>query len=194
MAIISRTTWNKFTQEEKEKVREIREILKESDKPYILDSEGLDHKAQLSLLDNLFSEETLSKPLTYEEVAKELFMGKDCYYTDFGGAIRKTEADYKDYQSAGFCTSQKQAEKLLAINKLLNVAAYLNQGWNPKWELMLEWEEVWVIGLEEGEIQVSSVLKEDTHSDIVYFRTEGLANQAIQILGEDVIRLALGDY
>ena len=40
-------------------------------------------------------------------------------------------------------------------------------------------------------------MREMTKEDInnpVYFRTEELAKQCVSILGEDVIRTALGDY
>lgn len=144
----------------------------------------------------LFGSHNLNpKPLTYEDVARELFFGRYCYYTEFEGTVRGTEADYKDYQSAGHCTSPKQAIKLLMINKLLNVAKYLNGDWKPDWSYT---EEKWAIGIDpdNNRVKIVRVFGNDRFNrHLVYFRTEELAQQAIQILGEETIKLALStDY
>ena len=181
MPIISKETWDKFTQEEKAKIRQaMKEIPNEK-------------SSVETLLIELFPAEALKpKPLTYKDAARELFMGKHCYYTDFGGLIKKTEADYKDYKSAGYCISVKQAKKLLAINKLLNVAKFLNGDWEPDWENLDE--EKWSIYLDHDDNTINVNSTNFTQHQMVYFRTRELAEQAIQILGEDTIRLALGDY
>lgn len=131
--------------------------------------------------------------LTYEDVAKKLFYNNINTYciSDIGSVL-----SYKcgsTYIYPNNCVSKKQAEKLLAINKLMNVAKYLNDGWQPNW-----------INEEEGKyyIQIDNICN-DLHIDctglfndsIVYFKTEELAEQAIEILGEETIRLALStDY
>lgn len=67
----------------------------------------------------------IKKVLSYEDVARELFRNKDGYICSF--------SYLKDWECTT-CTSQKQAEKLIAINKLMNVAKYLNNGWIPNWD------------------------------------------------------------
>ena len=186
MSIISKTTWDKFTQEEKEVIRD-----------GYLSLAKINADTTCRHYEMLFGKENLhTQPLTYEDVARELFKGV-FWYIDVGNDDCQISSQPKIhvdilYRNATLCTSHKQAEKLLAINKLLNVAAYLNKNedgspWNPDWENRDE--KKWGIDLTDGEITVTHTLTYQT--SIVYFRTEGLAQQAIQILGEDTVRLAL---
>lgn len=127
------------------------------------------------------------KSLTYEGVAKELFESTTSYYITSTGKIAKNEYNcyYKDPNTA---TSKKQLEKLLAINKLMNVAKYLNGDWKPDWN-------------NEREVKYSIFINSHNtlcisdyttcNSGIVYFKRRELAQQAIDILGGDTIRLAL---
>ena len=74
------------------------------------------------------------KKLTYEDVARELFANKPCFYVDIVGKIvEATELDLSVVEQLNNCTSRRQAEKNLAINKLMNVAKYLNGDWQPDW-------------------------------------------------------------
>lgn len=110
------------------------------------------------------------KNLTYEDVARELFSDNNAYY-----------ANYK-------CASEKQAEKLLAINRLMNVAKYINDGWQPDWHNCNE-SKYYIEILHNDEICVTflAALK----GGDIYFKSKELAEKAIEILGEDTIRLAL---
>lgn len=104
MSIISQETWDSLIpDEEKEKVRQdYQNIIEAKRKISCTNDEISGAKYQMELL---FGKENL-QPLTYDDVAKELFGGKkfmtvECHFTSY-----------------------KQAEKLLAINKLLNVCAW----------------------------------------------------------------------
>ena len=143
----------------------------------------------------IFGKENLqTQPLTYEDVEKELICktpsDKVAHMMPFG------EFPYKGLGTPYFF-SPKQAEKLLAINKLLNVAAYLNKNedgtpWKLDWENMTPDDKVWSLGIDENEIRAYYVQKYDgARAEIVYFRTKQLVEQAVQILGEDTVRLAL---
>lgn len=133
------------------------------------------------------------KPLTYENIARDLF--KDEFYF-----IKETgEIGYQDLEGVEalmdephIASSEKQLSKLLAINKLLNVAKYLNGNWKPNWLDASEEKWQFQLSAEEGlEIRVYVAI----NSGIVYFRTEELAQQALKILGEETIYLALStDY
>ena len=57
------------------------------------------------------------KAITYDDVINELFKGNDRYIYSF---------IYNNVWSDVACTSSKQVEKLLAMNKLMNVAKYFN--------------------------------------------------------------------
>lgn len=160
------------------------------------------------LLEELYGSHNLNpKPLTYEDVAEELFDSTDTFYISDVGSIILAEGGrliYDKYKLPNNSTSRQQAEKLLAINKLLNVAKYLNGDWKPDWEN--NEEEKWTIRLVWNENN-KPVIKVGFYfgtadgtighcnNTFVYFRTKELAEQAIQILGEETIRLALStDY
>ena len=90
-----------------------------------------------------------------------------------------------------FIASEKQLEQLLALNKLMNVAKYLNGDWEPDFtdnthkfyiyynyislEFKIEWSVNW-------------------RRSIIYFKSEKLALQAIEILGEEEVKKALGIF
>lgn len=129
----------------------------------------------------------VEEKLTYEKIAEKLFKFETHYYIDSNGVIRKNSAGWKCPNAAP--TSQ-QLEKLLALNKLMNVAYYLNDGWEPNWNDG---------GQEKFYIYYNSAVKTLNVSanfyyngGVVYFKSKEIAKQAIQILGEDIVKLALG--
>jgi hypothetical protein len=125
------------------------------------------------------------KQLTYEDVCESLF-DKGHYYTDGNGNILFVNWTNECPNNA---STQHQLECILAKNKLANVARYLNGEWTKK-----EQEESpnWVIFfnalLNQIIIQKTSLYSEQTN---VLFKYKELAQQAIEILGEDTIKLAL---
>lgn len=128
------------------------------------------------------------KNLTYEDVVRKLFGNReDIHYIGEYGDIFKTKT--KSIHDLNNCTSLKQAQKLLAINKLMNVAKFLNEGWQPNWHNGEE---------DKYYIQIET-LTDDLIIDctnlfnrfITYFKSEELAKKAIEILGEETIKLAL---
>lgn len=85
------------------------------------------------------------------------------------------------------CTSYRQYQKLLAINKLINLAKWLNGDWQPDWTCLHERR--WYVFIGEGDkIEVSY---SNYHCGDIYFKSRELAKQAIEILGEETIKLAL---
>lgn len=84
-------------------------------------------------------------------------------------------------------TSYKQNCKLEAINKLMNVAKYLNGDWKPNWN---EVKQKWSFEISKtGKIHTSWTLY--YNYSVVYFKSEELAKQALEILGEETVKLAL---
>lgn len=119
-------------------------------------------------LENMFGSHNLNpKPLTYEDIEREL-MNVDTWVL------------------TSLCASKQMLNKLSAIYKLLMVAKYINGDWKPDWE---DGVSKWFLCIVEEEIETVCVARESY--SIVYFRTEEIAKQAIQILGEETIRLAL---
>ena len=115
----------------------------------------------------------IKKAMTYDDVARELFKDKNRYITTF--SCLKGGKDVT-------CTSSKQAEKLIAINKLMNVAKYLkNKNKGDKNYFIY-------IG-ENGELDFA--WGDSSVERMIYFDCRDSAIEAIEILGEQTIKTAL---
>lgn len=130
------------------------------------------------------------KGLTYENVAEKLFANRLIYFIGDGAKIDTYAPDKYDIHKANNATTGKQLKRLLAINKLMNVAEYLNDGWKPDWKNVnySKWFISWSYNLNTFEIDEQRVYQ----SVNIYFKTPDLALQAIEILGEEEVKLALG--
>lgn len=116
------------------------------------------------------------KSLKYKDVTEELFkIEDDCVWF------------ITPYSHGDFFISAKQSEKLVAINRLLNVAKYLNGDWKPSWDGTNECK--WTVCVNNG--QVTTIEHIHTCDFVVCFKSHELAQKAIEILGENTIRLAL---
>lgn len=71
----------------------------------------------------------------------------------------------------------------------MNVAKYLNKDWQPNWDNYEESKYYLRWNPANNELEVNKALI--VYSDIVYFKSEELAQQAIDILGKETIKLAL---
>lgn len=130
----------------------------------------------------------IEKKLTYKDVARELF--KDNFIhtiDDLGGYAEFYNDGDEGCHYRCNATSKRQFEKLRAINMLMNVAKYLNDGWQPDWRDVVKHK--YYISMLDGEITVGDLTC--TPGMDIYFKSEELANKAIEILGEETIRLAL---
>lgn len=132
------------------------------------------------------------KKLTYDDVARKLFPDNEIHYYIESGAQINTIVNRKfNYTCKNNANSKKQLEKLLAINMLMNVAKYLNDGWKPNWSN--KEERKYYITIHDNTIEVESVSV--LRCIEVYFKYKELAKKAIEILGEETIKLALcNDY
>jgi hypothetical protein len=127
------------------------------------------------------------KKLTYDDVTNKLFNAKTVYWTTKYGAIEFGDNINDTYLlNPNNASTEKQLKKLFAINKLMNVAKYLNGDWQPDWDNFDD--EKWAIKIEDDEIGVTS---SDYQYGDIYFISKGRAEQAIEILGEETIKLAL---
>ena len=132
--------------------------------------------------------ECKEKKLTYEDIAEKLFKhNSEFWFCDNEGCIKSCEDDGDYYLNPNNCISKRQLEKLLAINILMNVAKYLNGGWQPDWDYIHEMK--WYIFIKDKQILICYA--DDIHCNNIYFKSKELAKQAIEILGEETIKLAL---
>lgn len=87
-----------------------------------------------------------------------------------------------------YATSSKMFDKIHAIDKLMIVAKYLNGDWQPDWSDNAE-AKWFVYSSNEGkEIKVDCF--RTTQHPFIYFKSKNLAEKAIEILGEETIKLA----
>ena len=126
------------------------------------------------------------KGLTYEDVAKKLFKDRVAFFIDGNCKV----SSYKPINSAdnsNNCVSAEQIMKLLALNKLINVAKYLNENWVP--DYLNSGQPKFYIFLVKGKVDIYDGY--NNNSGVPCFRSKELTKQAIEILGEETIKLAL---
>lgn len=131
------------------------------------------------------------KELTYDDIAKELFHEKELSYINQFGEINTTTSleGEESFKCPNNCTSWTQAEKLLAINKLMNVAKYLNGSRRYAQKTGKYKTGYYIIIDENDSIKVDYACINGR--DIIYFNSRENAERAIKILGKDTIKLAL---
>lgn len=84
-----------------------------------------------------------------------------------------------------------QLNRVEAMLKLMCVADYLNDGWEPNWnDNELIWHIEWC-GNNENKLLVEWSCVYSTRGEVV-FKTRDLAKRAIEICGEELIKTALG--
>ena len=145
--------------------------------------EGYEIDKEKSTFENI-----VLKPVkvNYTFVSRNLFYNKDTYYVADNGNVASSLITTL-FADPNNCTSRKQAEKLLAINQLMNVTKYLNGDWKPDWKNGLM--DKYSIVIEGGIVQIYASYQDNR--GVTYFRTRELAAKAIEILGKETIKLAL---
>lgn len=137
------------------------------------------------------------KKLSLDDVYKKLFFNRPIYYmNDTGWSSERRDnfdsmipLDNREFKNN--CTSEKQVEKLLAIIQLMNVAKYLNGDWQPNWGNNDGYEYKYYLFIDYPGNKIEIAYVASCCSDGIYFKSEELAQQAIDILGEEAIKLAL---
>lgn len=142
--------------------------------------------SQLPIVKEVFPE--FGKKLTYDDVAKELFVDKTafCFKNNAGDLFNCAIYSVETAIHLSNSTSKEQLESLLALNQLANVAKYLNEGWKASFKNSMGKHCLYI----EGTI-IRVTCCYDANKGVIYFKTEELAKKAIEILGEEIIRKAL---
>lgn len=131
----------------------------------------------------------------YEEFYKEFSKNRDkVYYTNTNGQVSYCRnIDTIIYPCINHTFNPKQLEKIMALNQLMNIARYFNGDWQPNYLMIARDEdEAWVIDVTYNQITI-----EPFDTDLQYpilFHKKEYAKKAIEILGEDTIKEALGTY
>ena len=128
----------------------------------------------------------VKKKITYEDVCKNLFRNKLYWrFTDAGTPVLSTSSN------CIISTSKQQLEQLLALNKLMNVAKYLNGDWEPDFT---DNTQKWYINYDYDYLKLCTDFSISYKRNLVYFKSAKLAHQSIYILGEEEVKKALGIF
>lgn len=125
------------------------------------------------------NEKTQEKPITYDDVLKELFLDKIAFWVGISKIYTAT-VGMANYNGLNNCTSYAQAKRLLAFNKLMNIAKYLNGDWMPDFDGD---QENWNIG-KEGDTFLAMYTRYVNKAS-VYFKSKDIALEAIRLMGEE---------
>ena len=120
------------------------------------------------------------KPITYDDICRKLFFRKNAWFLnhDTIDSWVQTLSNYRDFDN---CTSVAQVKRMIAFNKLQNIAKYLNDGWKPNFEYGNKNWYICIEGVDNYKIFWSDIF----NSGSVYFKTEELAWEAFRLMGED---------
>lgn len=123
-------------------------------------------------------------PVTYDDICNKFFLKKDIFFV-VGKDIAQGKGHDKNYNDLDNCTSVAQVRRMIAFNKLQNIAKYLNGDWKPKFDGNTEIWDINVAYDSEEYIPCSSVVY---NNGMVYFKSEQLANEAIRLMGEESLK------
>ena len=125
------------------------------------------------------NEETQEKPITYYDILRELYMGKTAYWI-YEKCIESGKQSSYNFDDAVNCTSVAQAKRMVAFNKLQNIAKYLNGDWKPNFDGD---HGNWNI-CKDGDTLLATYTRNVNKAN-VYFKSKDLAYEAIRLMGED---------
>lgn len=134
---------------------------------------------------------------TYLDICKKIFKTEFYYIGDNNGTIKV--ADSTGYiiekcpdvlEEPNNAPTEDQLKQLLAINKLMNVAYYLNNEETLDFNNEKQSKYYLFYDFVDKKLRVDKVL--EFKLSVVDFKSKDLAWQAVAILGEDIIKKALG--
>lgn len=118
-------------------------------------------------------------PITYDDILRELYFNKTAYWVSSIN-IKHTTTGENTYNDIDNCTSESQAKRIVAFNKLHNIAKYLNNGWKPDFPGSINYT---ICKNYAG--GYSLIGNRKCQAGAIYFRTENLVNEAIRLMGEE---------
>ncbi len=118
------------------------------------------------------------KPITYDDVLKELCYGKTAYWAG-GTHILYAITNENSYNDINNCASEAQCKRMVAFNKLQNIAKYLNKGWKPDFTYSSHYTIC-----KDCTGEYCFLANDKYQAGAIYFKTEGLAREAIRLMGE----------
>ena len=132
-----------------------------------------------------------NKKITYDNIVKDIRSNISSFIDVFGNVVYKDSSISPNISNSN-CNmkSNKSVEKVIAIIKLINVATYLNDGWKPDWDNLNSYKySIYITTTTTNKVDILPF--SHINISIIAFKTRKLAQQAIDILGEATIRMAL---
>lgn len=118
-------------------------------------------------------------PITYDDICKALFFKNKIYWA-YKDGIDSDMASPSNYKDVDNCTSEAQVKRLIAFNKLQNIAKYLNGDWKPNFDRD---DEKWNIN-KDGDTFIEMYTRRLNKAG-VYFKSQELTKEAIRLMGEE---------
>lgn len=118
-------------------------------------------------------------PVTYDDICKKFFLNKDMFFV-VGKDIAQRKGHDENYNDLDNCTSVAQVRRMIAFNKLQNIAKYLNGGWKPVFDGN---HQNWNINKDSDTF--IAMHTRNLNKASVYFKNADLANEAIRLMGEE---------
>ena len=117
--------------------------------------------------------------ITYDDITKKLFLNKKIFFI-LGKYIDSGTAHDENYYDSDNCTSEAQAKRMAAFNKLQNIAKYLNGDWKPVFDGSNQnWD------INKNCDTFIAIHTRYLNKASVYFKSEDLAYEAIRLMGEE---------
>ena len=122
------------------------------------------------------------KSITYDNILKKLFLNKESFFVG-SSTISSMTTGVNSYSHVNNCTSEAQAKRIIAFNKLQNIAKYLNGDWKPDFN---RHDEKWNIN-KEGDKFIEMNTRTLNKAN-VYFKSQELTKKAIRLMGKESLR------
>lgn len=120
------------------------------------------------------------KPITYDDILKKLYFEKTAYWLCGKNNILEGKQYCSTYEDAINCTTRAQAKRMIAFNKLQNIAKFLNGDWKPNFDRD---DEKWNIN-KDGDTFIEMYTRRLNKAG-VYFKSQELTKEAIRLMGEE---------
>lgn len=131
-------------------------------------------------------DEALLKDLTYTKILNEL-------YDDSEKSMMSIKCPSAMAEAIMMCKTKKQLKSFASQCKLLNVATFLNEGWEPDWS-NLEQNKFYLklvgIGIHR---HIDITFSKNENTGAIYFRSPEACKMAWDLLGDECIIEALGE-
>lgn len=118
-------------------------------------------------------------PITYDDICKELYIGKTAYWVN-ATKISSATTGESSYNDINNCASEAQCKRMVAFNKLQNIAKYLNGDWKPNFDgIHKNWNII------KDNDTFTAMFTTSISKACVYFKSEYLTKEAIRIMGKE---------